>query len=288
MTFKSEAAYVRLDVQVLDGNRPVIDLTPRDFVIADEGEVQPISYFGREREPLDLLLLLDVSGSMSKFIEQMAGQARSALRFLRRDDRVAVMAFGRGTHLRLPFTVNLDDATADLRMAVRDDTVGSGTAINSAILAAVASIRAADQDGARRGRRAILMLTDNFCLNYRVPDQDVIRQLEAANTVLNAIVVGRGHRPPPPRPDQPLNPDFTPADVFLLADTSGGEAIKAERADAAFSGMIERIRTRYTLQYKRPEAARAGYRRVRVTLAEDARKRYPHAEVLSRRGYLAG
>ena len=82
-TFTSGVSNVRIDVQVTQDNELVTDLTRADFTVFDEGQQQPITYFGREAEPLSLVLLLDVSGSMKQYIEQVASVARESLRFLR-------------------------------------------------------------------------------------------------------------------------------------------------------------------------------------------------------------
>jgi hypothetical protein len=105
--------------------------------------------------------------------------------------------------------------------------------------------------------------------------------------VLNAIVVGKGDRPKPPKPGEYVNPDFTPADVFHIADETGGEAVRSQRADTSFREMMESIRTRYSIQYRAPESAVAGtFRKIRVELSPEARKRYPHAWVRARSGYI--
>ncbi len=287
VTFKSSASYVRMDVQVVDNGKLVKDLAKDDFVVFDENQKQQIAYFGRESEPLTLLLLLDVSGSVSKQLDLIAARAQDALRNLRMGDRVGVMVFARTTRIVEPFTTDFAEVAREIKDAVHDESVGTATLINSAVLDASAYMKTLDRDPhAMQGRRAILIITDNFSINYQTPDDMVIRDLEASNTVFNALVIGKGHKPAPPRTDRPTNPDFTPADVFLLSDESGGEAVKADRADVAFQEMIERIRTRYTLQYRTPENAMGGFRRVRVALGEDARRRYPNAESRSRRGYF--
>jgi hypothetical protein len=85
-----------------------------------------------------------------------------------------------------------------------------------------------------------------------------------------------------------LNPDFTPPDVFTIAEQTGGEAVKADQAGEAFSRMIERIRTRYSIHYNMPNSGVPGYRRITVELTPSAKLRYPRAEVRARKGYRVG
>ena len=82
-TFRGGISLVKVDAQVLDrGGRIVAGLKASDFQILDEGQPQKIAYFGRESEPLDLVLLLDVSGSMYRHLEQLADAARASLKQL--------------------------------------------------------------------------------------------------------------------------------------------------------------------------------------------------------------
>ena len=100
---------------------------------------------------------------------------------------VAVMLFSRRTAVREELTGDFGAVEREIRQAVRGQSLGSGTVINGSI------IDAAHYLGRQpvRGRRAILILTDNQSLNYQVPDEDAIKALWEADSVLNAIVTGR-------------------------------------------------------------------------------------------------
>jgi Ca-activated chloride channel family protein len=281
--FRTGVADVRVVVQVTEGGQIVKGLTKDDFVVTDEGQPQPVVYFARESEPLDLLLLLDISGSMRKNIEQMSETARDALKFLSPGDRVAIMTFGVRTHLHFDFNDNHAEVARQLRTAVDDqDAVGYGTAINAAVIDAA---RMLDSDESQ-ARRSILIVTDNLGLNYQTNDPLTIGYLLKADTVLNAIVIGRGIRPGPERPGQYENPDYTPADVFKLADETGGEAVTANRAAAFFPQMVARIRDSYTLAYHVPAGAQPGqFRHISVELTPAARSLHLKAQVRARSGY---
>lgn len=280
-TFKTGVVDVRLDVQVTQGDTLVKNLHKEDFVVTDEGAPQTIVAFAHGTERLSLLLLLDVSGSMQKYLNQIARTAREAMKFLQPGDRVAIMVFGKRSELHQEFSDNLAESARQIANAIHDHDVGAGTAINLAVLDAANYM---DKHAGPDGRRAVLILTDNLSISFMQPDAKVIRALDDADTVLDAIVVGRGIRPEL-KPGRTQNPDFTPADVFHLADETGGEAIKADRADASFKDMVERIRSRYTLAYHAPEAAQGTFRHVGVDLTPQARKWYPAAVVHARPGY---
>ena len=279
--FRTGVFYVRVDAQVVDGKRLVAALDKDDFVVWDEDEPQRIAYFGRESEPLWVLLLIDVSGSMKHYLDGMAGVARRALAGLGQADHVAVMFFGRETRIAQGFTAEKENAAPAIGEAIRERGVGAGTAINPAILDAARYVR--ENVANQPGRRAIVILTDNEGLNYQVTDEMTLAALNAADIVFNAIVTPKS-KPPEKRPGY-TNPDFSPADVFKLARETGGEVLRADRAGESFREMLERIRTRYSLHYRAPEGTAGQVRRIRVDLRPDTRKRYPRAQVRARSGY---
>jgi VWFA-related protein len=282
--FKTGVADVRMDVQVTEGKELIKGLDKDDFVITDEGQPQTVVAFSHGDEPLNIILLLDISGSMQKHIELISATARDALAHLRPADRVAIMVFAKRSELHQDFSDNLAETARQIAKAVQDHDVGNTTQINAAVVDAAHYMQAhAGPDG----RRSILILTDNLSLSFQLTDGQVIRELNKADTVFNAIVTGRAIEPRPPTPSMFPNPDETPANVMHLADDTGGEWVKAERADQSFSQMIERIRSRYMLAYHEPPASPGAFRRVGVTLTETARKKYPQAELRARTGYYA-
>jgi VWFA-related protein len=280
--FQANTAEVRLDVQVSQGRRLISTLTKDDFLVFDESDAQKLTYFGREAEPLTLILLLDVSGSMSRFIREMSRTALQALQLLRPGDQVAIMVYGRRSKLHFDFSSNFEEVARRLESAPENPYVGSGTSTNEAVIAAAQML--AKRTTAASGRKSILVVTDNGGLNYQVPDEQVMQELYASNTVLNGIAVGKAERPK--KAPSNANPDFTPTDIFKLSEQSGGEALKSDRTSDTFLELMERIRTRYALAYPAPQGlAPKTYRRVRVELTHEAKKRHPDAQIRVRGGY---
>lgn len=267
-----------------EGKNLVKGLTKDDFVVTDENQPQSIVSFSHGEERLNLLLLLDISGSMQKYIDEIAQTARDSLEHLRPGDRVAIMVFARRSAVHQGFSDNLAETARQIGSAVKTWDVGSSTLINSAIVDAAHYM---DSHAGPDGRRAILIITDNLSMSYRLTDGQVIRELDKADTIFNAIVTGRAIRPRPLEPGKYANPDFTPADVFHVAEETGGEWVKAERASESFNEMIARIRSRYMLAYHEPSAEQGSFRHIGVSLSDSARRRYPLAELRARSGYYA-
>jgi VWFA-related protein len=282
--FKAGVADVRIDVLVTENKDLVKGLAKEDFVVTDEGQPQNVVSFSNGDEQLNLILLLDISGSMQKNIELISETARDALAHLRPGDRVAIMVFAKTSEVHQDFSDNLAETARQISKAVQGHDVGNTTQINAAVVDAAHYMQAHAGPG---GSRAILILTDNLSMSYQLTDGQVIRELNKADTVFNAIVTGHAIEPRPPTPSMYPNPDLTPANVMHLAEDTGGEWVKAERADQSFNEMIERIRSRYMLAYHAPDASPGTFRHITVTLDDAARKRYPGAELHSRSGYYA-
>src|SRR5439155_10268315 len=91
-TFHANVALVHVDAEVTDRDgRIVAGLSKPDFRVFDDGQEQHITGFSADLEPLDLILLFDISGSMRAVVQRVADAARDGLAELRPGDRVSVM-----------------------------------------------------------------------------------------------------------------------------------------------------------------------------------------------------
>ena len=185
VVFKSDVSLVRVDVQVIDSNnRAISNLRQQDFELRESGQVREIVNFGRENLPLDLVLLLDVSGSMRPHVERIANAAHEALRVLGNDDRVAIMVFDRSTRVSMHFKSNHDEIVRGFQQLLDRESFNGGTDITRGMLDATNYIR----KNARRGsRRAIVILTDDMT-EFNRDDFGVERALADANTVMSALI----------------------------------------------------------------------------------------------------
>lgn len=280
--FKSGVTQVRLDVLAADSKGFVKTLEASDLVIEDEGQPVKVSYFGRDQSALNVLLLLDVSGSMRTFLSQIGSRARSLLSAMKEKDRVGVMIFAKESDYLLPFTASMERASNAVDQALRPDLLPSGTSINAALIdAAQAFLENPKLDG----HRAIFILTDNKALNYRVTDAEVLKKLFEADAVLNSIVTRNAEPPKPVKDPASRNPDFSWADVFKLSAETGGEVLRTDRADEAFAKLLGNLRERYLITYAAPAAEPNQFRRIRVTLSKAGQKKYGKLMIRVRSGY---
>ena len=198
VVFKSDVSLVRVDVQVLSATGQIIGKLQReDFELRESGQVRQIVNFGRENLPLDLILLLDVSGSMRPHVERIANAAHEALSVLGNEDRVAILVFDRSTRTSMPFNQNHDEIVRGFERLLEREHFNGGTDITRAMYDATKFMQKNARAGARRG---IVILTDDRT-EFNADEFGVERALEDANTVMSALIApdaigGMGQRYP--------------------------------------------------------------------------------------------
>lgn len=319
VVFKSDVALSRVDAQVVDRDgRAVSGLQVRDFVLHVDGKVQPIKNFDSESMPIDILLLLDVSGSMQPHVQRIADAAQQALNVLAEQDRIAIMVFDTYARERLPFTNSRGDVTRELNHLVRSEGFNGATSITKSLVeAATYVLRHARPDA----RRAIVILTDDETQDAE-DESRVEGALARANAVMSFLQApyevptargGRGGRRGggmgwpgggggiglpgggwPGGGGIPGGGGGGPADrshsagCETIARDSGGDTMSVDDA-SALEDTLARLRQRYALHfYLTDEAQAKSQHSIRVDLSSEARIRYPGAEVRSRRVFMSG
>ncbi len=174
----------RVDAQVVDSvGRPITGLQVSDFVLRVDGKVQPIRNFASENMPIDILLLLDVSGSMEPHVQRIADASEQALRVLAPQDRMAIMVFDTRTRVRLPFNQDHREIVGELHNVLRAERFNGGTRITHAMLDAARYI---GRNGRPEARRAIVILTDDETQDGEAEAQVQVA-LDEANAVLSFL-----------------------------------------------------------------------------------------------------
>src|SRR5438105_12103346 len=148
---------VVLDAQVVDKKtgKAFGGLQKQDFEIYEENVKQQIAYFSQDQLPLSVLLLLDISRSLRPIIEQVGEGATNALRQLKPEDEVAVMAFADYAKLIQPFTRDRTIVAQKITEASQT-SLGDGTFMNEALYHAAQEMNKASNPA---NRRVIIQLT---------------------------------------------------------------------------------------------------------------------------------
>src|ERR1044072_1377260 len=149
---------VIFDAQVIDKKTRKVfgGLRQQDFEVYEENVRQPVAYFSQDQLPLSVLLLLDISRSVTPIIEQVGAGANEALQRLKPEDEVAVMAFADYPKLIQPFTKDRKAAAEKISEA-GTTFLGYGTLLNESLYAAEQQMNNASNP---TNRRAIIVITD--------------------------------------------------------------------------------------------------------------------------------
>jgi VWFA-related protein len=115
--FRGRSDAVRMFVTVLDRDgRLVTTLQQADFEIRDEGKPQPIVLFDNAPQPIRLVVMLDVSGSMAGNLDLVRNAAIELFGRLGKGDLARVGSFGADVRVSETFTRDV----ASLRDALPD------------------------------------------------------------------------------------------------------------------------------------------------------------------------
>src|SRR5437773_4259157 len=104
----SDAVHVFVTVTDRDG-RLVTTLARDDFDVRDDSKPQPITLFDNTPQPVRLIVMLDVSGSMEGNLPLLRAAAEQLFTRLRRDDMVRVGSFGHEITISPKFTHDLEE-----------------------------------------------------------------------------------------------------------------------------------------------------------------------------------
>ena len=285
-TFRAGVSLVRVDAEVTSAEgRLLTGFTKDDFRVLDEGKERPVLHFSSGEEPLDLILLFDVSYSMKSVVEAVSAAAREGFRELRAGDRVAVMTFNTSSSLVAPFTEDLGAVERTIREDVVGGRFGGGTHIQAAVDDA-ARLFLAEKRSERR--RAVLIVTDNIGTRTR-REATVVRDFWEADAILSGLVVHNPKWEAMQKASIVLNPSNLALQAGMkgIAQKTGGDFIHSGDPGMAFPDAMHRIRTRYSLYYGLPPEGKANSTRtVHVELSAKAARQHPKARVRARTGYL--
>lgn len=151
--FRTVTQTVSVYATVLDpaDGRLVTDLARGDFQIFDNGRPQPLTIFDNREQPISIVIMLDMSGSMSGNVPTLRKAAVQMFTHLRPDDKARVGGFGDRITLSERFTNDTDEL---IRALWFDLTPGGGTPLWGAVNVAMTALAHLD------GRRVVLVLSD--------------------------------------------------------------------------------------------------------------------------------
>jgi Ca-activated chloride channel homolog len=284
-TFRGTSDTVRVFVTVLDRNgRLVTSLSQDNFEVRDDGKVQPVAVFDNTPQPIQIVVMLDVSGSMAGNLALLRASSTELFKSLGQEDVARVGSFGREIEISEVFTRDLHE----LEDALPDDIpVNAPTPLWRAIDQAMDSF-----DANSERRRVVLVLSDGKNSDVRfskrnVSQVEIIDRASAEGVMVYAVGL-RSRSMAPPQfggglagMSGSMNGDRPDPGLALTAEETGGGYVEVRPRDdlsATFTRIVKELHSQYLLGYNPPKRDGKAHKiEVRVSadgLEPRARKSY--------------
>ncbi|HEY3136907.1 MAG TPA: VWA domain-containing protein [Blastocatellia bacterium] len=189
------AEEVLLNVTVMDPyGHQAADLIKDEFIVAEDGQRQDIASFVISSVPVNVVLMLDASGSVVSEINSLRDAAMHFVSQLGPEDKTSVIEFHTNVELIQDWTAKADDVRHALSWRFKPGMVqtknGSFTYGSTALYDALFS--AADEQLAKvEGRRAIIMLTDGDDTSSKVTYEQALTSIVKSGAVVYVISKAR-------------------------------------------------------------------------------------------------
>ncbi|HTM34548.1 MAG TPA: VWA domain-containing protein [Vicinamibacterales bacterium] len=255
--FHAGAELVPTAATVRDGEgRLVTSLQREDFTVSESGTEQPITQFTRERVPLNLALILDVSDSMRG---PRMDDARLAVKtfleeLLKPEDEAALLVFNHATRVLSNWTTDREPLLA----ALADARPTGGTAIYDAVNTAIPLFRDRPHP-----RAAMVLVSDGADTASDTTVIDLKQRLSRGDVFLYGVAIDT----PNARSSQRINPQ-----VFreLSAQSGGYAEVIGSTADIgpAMARIAEELNAQYMLGYTPVTPGDGRFRSIRVSVSK--------------------
>jgi Ca-activated chloride channel family protein len=281
--FKAAASLVPLNVTVTDGNKQFVrGLTASDFAVFEDGVQQQVQFFEANDVPLDLIILLDTSSSMSDRMDVVHEAAIGFLATLRSGDRGSVVAFADGVDIVQALT----DDKAALEQAVRRTAARGATSLHNALYISLKQFGGRSA-GPQVRRQAIAVLSDGEDTSSLVTMDDVLAEARRTGVSIYPIALqskysasrgatGGGRR------------YFSESEYSLrmLAQETGAQAffpLQILELKGIYAVIAQELSSQYSIAYAPNNARQDGrFRRISVRVASR-----PELRLRTRSGYTA-
>jgi Ca-activated chloride channel family protein len=260
-TFRGTTDVVRVFVTVTDGDGRLVTTLTRDaFEVRDEGKAQPITLFDNTPQPIRLVVMLDVSGSMEGNLPLLRAGADQLFARLQADDRARVGTFGDEVIISPTFTRDRDALRAALPDRINPE---APTPLWRGVDDAIGILKSESE-----GRRVVLVLSDgkdSGPISFRqrfVSQVEVIERARAEDVMVYAIGLrSRGQRPITPGIgagglQAMMTADLPDPGLARVAEETGGgyaEIRFGQDLADAFARVADELHSQYLIGFAPPK-----------------------------------
>lgn len=237
-TFKSGTQIVSLFVTVQDAQKRLVpELVQTDFDVLDNDKPQPLVYFDNSIHPINVVVMLDTSGSMTLTIDLLKQAAEQFLIRLLPDDKGRVGAFNDKIQINAKWSSDRDQMISD----VKNLDYGNGTRLWDAVGVALDELKPID------GRKVILVFTDGDDTESKMTLGKIIERARIDEVMIYAIGLEsnyfNGQRMVRTKPDSGLR---------KISDETGGgyfELTKASELASTFTKVAQELHSQYVIGF---------------------------------------
>jgi Ca-activated chloride channel family protein len=273
--FRSRVDLVALTVTVQDRDGSFVRTLGRhDFHVLEGGVEQTISVFGAGEVPVDLVLMVDTSGSMAGQLAAAQHAATILINSLSNKDRAAVFSFGG----RITQSVGLTNDRAALTEGIRKMGAGGMTPLYDALYIALKEFGVPHGEIELR-RRALVLLSDGDDNSSHVTFDSVLKLARQLGVGIYTVLL---RSTPPPLADE--RSEVTAYEMKTLARETGAQAfapLSSQNLDSVYASIAKELASQYSVGYI-PQT-RAAPTFVRVTVLVDR----SNSVVRTRTGYVS-
>ncbi len=230
-SFRSGVRVVLVPATVTRKGKFVAGLSVDAFRVYENGVQQEITSFAAHEAPVEFVVAVDASGSMTKRMPEVKRAVRRFLSLLRPVDRITLLSFNNEI-----YTLSRPNAEPEERLRALAQIVPFGT--TSLYDAIARSLQILEK---RPGKRAVVVFTDGEDRSSQMSLTDIETMVESGNSVLFMI-----------SPKNAIEDDRLRKMLERLSERSGGRALldeKIENLEQAFRDVYQEIRSQYLLTY---------------------------------------
>ena len=242
--------------------RMIPGLNAEDFTIEEDGKLQKVALFARDRDlPLTLAMLIDISPSVSPVFQEEKDTAAGFLRsVLGPRDLALVIAFDRWVTLVQDFTEDVPSLTSAIETLSLSK---GGTSLYDAV-----SLAADEKLSREAGRKAIVLISDGEDTTSQFSASKAMIAAHKSDAVIYTISNGGDS-----------------GSLRRLAEETGGGSFRVRREgdfEKVFAQISAELRTQYSIGYHSTNSEREGtFRRIKIIPNDSS------INVRARRGYYA-
>ena len=259
--FTTRVDSVRLDALVTADGRPLTGLTESEFEVRDNGILQTVTILVVGAFPIDIVLALDMSSSLSpERLAALRAASEGLLDAVRTDDRVALLTFNHALTRHQALTSD----TSAVRDALAGIRPSGATALTDAMYAGIGSLESTDR------RTLLLVFSDGIDTASWLTPAAVVERARRSGTVVYVVSAA--------------DPARTPELIREITEATGGDIlhVDSQRLTTAFVRILEEFRQRYILSYTHRSTPAPGWHELDVHVKRRG------AVVRTRQGYFVG